>query len=70
MSAYEPNTMRALGAPELEQVGGGRRVPQCDMGPNCNCPSAKQTIVGGGASVSVWNVTCAGDNYENGNFLY
>ena len=70
MSGCEHNTMRALGALELEQVGGGRRVAQCDMAANCNCPSASQSIKGAGTSVSVWTTTCAGDVYENGNFLF
>ena len=38
MSGCEHNTMRALGALELEQVGGGRRVPQRDMGPKLQLP--------------------------------
>ena len=48
MSAYEPNTMRALGAPELEQVGGGRRVPQCDMGPKLQLPVGEADACGRG----------------------
>jgi hypothetical protein len=48
MSGYERNTMRAIGALELERVGGG--LAKCDMGANCNCPSAKQSTKGAGAS--------------------
>lgn len=66
MSGFERNTIRALGALELEQVGAGRA--KCAMGANCNCPSATQSTKGAGASVSVWTVTCAGDVYENGQY--
>lgn len=64
MSSCEPNTVRALGALELEQVVGG----DCPGGANCDCPGTTQWIAGGGASVSVWFQNCAGYLYENGHY--
>jgi hypothetical protein len=72
MSGYEHNTMRPLGALELEQVGGGGSCPSdCPMGVNCNCPSATQRIAGAGIfGGSVITTNCAGYVYENGNLVY